>query len=84
MRGKVRRRKYIGVKIWELGVKIRELPGNGRTKKSKLYYKSVVLLYIHILHVIGYVVGLYLVFLLCVGFPLTLKTEMCCNQLLVF
>ena len=38
-------RKDIGVKIWEVGVKIRELSGNGRTKETKLVYKSVALLY---------------------------------------
>ena len=38
-------RKDIGVRIWEVGVKSRELSGNGRTKETKLVYKSVALLY---------------------------------------
>ena len=38
---KIRQRKDIGVKIWELCVKIRELSVNGRTKATKLDYKLV-------------------------------------------
>ena len=40
-----RQRKYVGVKSWESGVKIRGLSGNVRTKKTELYYKSVALIY---------------------------------------
>ena len=43
MMAKKRRRKGIGVKSWEFGVKSRDLSGNGRTKETKLYYKSVAL-----------------------------------------
>ena len=31
-------------KIWELGVKNREMSGRGRTKETKLFYKSVALI----------------------------------------
>ena len=34
-------RKDIGVKIWEFGIKIRELSGDGRTEETKLNYKLV-------------------------------------------
>ena len=44
---KIRRRKDIGVKIWEFSVKIRELSGNGSTKETKLDYKSVAPLLIY-------------------------------------
>ena len=37
-------RKDIGIKIWEFGVKIRELSGNERTKEKKLFYKYVALM----------------------------------------
>ena len=32
-------RKDINIKIWEFGIKGRELPGNGRTKDNKLVYE---------------------------------------------
>ena len=38
---KKKRRKDINVKIREFGVKKRYISGNGRTKETKLDYKSV-------------------------------------------
>ena len=40
-RGNKKMRKDIGVKIWEFGIKIRELSGDGRTEETKLNYKLV-------------------------------------------
>ena len=35
---------YIGVKLWEFGVKILDLLGKRMTKETKLEYKSVALI----------------------------------------
>ena len=38
----------MGVINWELGIKVRGLSGNGRTKETKLHYKSVAPLFFDI------------------------------------
>ena len=42
---KKRRRKDIGVKIWEFSGKHRELSGNGRATEAKIAYKPVAFIY---------------------------------------